>query len=277
MLRYEVRDGSIQFKNFKHDFTILDTWTDEVWEVHFAWMGKDPRKTGTWDYAPLCEMNDMEGEEYQQFRLKLHQDQKFVEQQILMIRRYHIWWDKHKTEITTVDELRITFDNDSMVCKDVDGTKYIFSGNPLDKEINDSYPLWALNRDLFYLLQKYKKSSRMITRLLWRLQINLSAEEKQLWKAHKKSEKLLKEWLSEDELRWLIHQGELKVKHEEETYIIKKDPSKTVQVIDKNNMKSNYCMVAKDYDTPAGDVLLSKILMIKTNPRKFKEIAIKTR
>lgn len=277
MNRYRVEEGSKEFKNFKEDFVITDTWTNEEWEVHFAWLGINMRKTGTWDYAPLSEMNDSEGNEYQKFRMRLHKDQKFVEQQLTMLRRYFIWWEQHKTEIRTKDQLRVHFDNDSMVCRDVDGTKYIFSGNPLDKEINDSYPIWALNKKLFFMLREYKKSKRLITRILWRLQINLSAEEKQMWRAHKKSEKLLKQWLSEDELRWLIYQGELKIKHDNETYIIRKSPSATVIHIDKNNNKSHYCMIAKDHEAPAGDELLAKILMVKTEPQKFKKIAVRTR
>ena len=277
MNRYTVEDGSKIYKRFTNDFTITDTWTDEEWDVHFAWLGKDMRKTGTWDYAPLAEMNDCEGQEYDKFRIKLHQDQKFVEQQLTMLRRYHIWWEKHKTEIRTKDELRTHFDNDSMVCRDVDNTKYIFSGNPLDKELNDSYPIWLLNKDIFFLLKKYKKTHSLLSRILWRLQINLSAEDKQLWRAHKNSEKLLRQWLSEDEFRWLVHQGELTIKHDDETYIIHKRSTANVIHIDKNNHKSKYCLIAKSPDAPIGDELLAKILMIKTEPERFKKIAIKTR
>lgn len=106
------------------------------------------------------------------------------------------------------------------------------------------------------------------------MKINLSCEDLEYYKSSERAEKLLKEWLSEDEMRWLVHQGELKVEHDDETYIIKKEAYSTVKVVDKEKKIHEYCMVLKESGGNELDLLLSKILMIKTNPKKFKEVAI---
>jgi len=48
-----------------------------------------------------------------------------------------------------------------------------------------------------------------------------------------------------------------------------------VEVKKKDKYSHKLCLVAEDMDYPIGDQLLSKIMMLKTDEKKFKEIAIR--
>ncbi|MGI0023231.1 MAG: hypothetical protein ACRD9Q_10270 [Nitrososphaeraceae archaeon] len=283
-MRYDITDSEQPLDTF----TITDSKTLESMKIHFAWVGENMNKTGTWDYAPLSEMSELEHGGYEQFRIRLHQDDKFAEQQLIMNRRHDIWWDKHKTERIKVRKprrgktgyttLHTQFNNYTLRCQDSDGKKYLFSGSLEDKKIYETHPEWLIESRVWSIFCQYRlakqKANSLLKRFLWRMKINLSSEEHELFKSYERSGKLLKEWLTEDELRWLIHQGELQIKHDEETFIIKKEAYSTVKVIDSNKKVSEYCMVLKQYGGTDIDLLLSKILMVKTNPKKFKEVAL---
>ena len=58
-------------------------------------------------------------------------------------------------------------------------------------------------------------------------------------------------------------------------FIIKKDPNQMVDVRKKGQYSHKLCAVAEDFDYPVGDQLLSKIALLKTNEKQFKEVAIK--
>lgn len=106
----------------------------------------------------------------------------------------------------------------------------------------------------------------------------MTREEKKLIKAKYKSEKLLKQWLSPDEYKSLRLDGEVELPSMEDDdtiFIVKKDPQQMVDVKKKGTYSHKLCVVAKDYDYPVGDQLLSKILLLKTDEKKFKELAIK--
>jgi len=103
-------------------------------------------------------------------------------------------------------------------------------------------------------------------------------EDKKLVLAKEKSEKLLKAWLSPKEYQGLLNKGELEipsVMDEDTIFIIKRDPNEMVQVRKKGEYLHKLCAVAEDLEMPVGDQLLSKFLLLKTDERKFKEIAIK--
>ena len=105
-----------------------------------------------------------------------------------------------------------------------------------------------------------------------------SDEDKKLVKAKEKSEKLLKDWLSPMEYQGLIDKGELEIPSEDDEdiiFIIKKDPNSMVDVKKKGEYQHKLCLVAEDMDYPVGDQLLSKLMMLKTDQKKFKELAIK--
>jgi len=285
-MRYDITDQRNTFEGF----TITDSVTKEIVVIHFAWVGKYMDKTGTWEYCPLCEMTEVDHQGFDKFRLRLHQDEEFAKQQMIMNRRHDIWWDLHKEEKVVARKprrgaegystLHTKFNNYSIRCKDIDGKKFLFSGSLKDKKIYETHPEWLIESRLWMLYREYqesiRKANRLISRICWRLKINLSFEDVQMFKAYERSNKLLKEWLTEDEYRWLVCQGELRIKHEDETFIIKKESFSKVEVVNKNNEKSSYCFITRDSGVTDPDILLTKILMIKTNPKKFKEIAIRS-
>lgn len=95
-------------------------------------------------------------------------------------------------------------------------------------------------------------------------------------KARDKSYELLKDWLSPNEFRDLMDDGQVHITTGDETYTIKKDPNATVYC--RNNKEDrvtgDYCLIMRDHTYPEGDVLLAKIMMIKTCPARFKQIAV---
>ncbi len=99
-----------------------------------------------------------------------------------------------------------------------------------------------------------------------------------LVKAKAKSEKLLKEWLSPAEYQGLVNNGEIEIpsKFDDDViFIVKKDPNEMVQVKKNGQNLHKLCMVVEDMEFPVGDQLLSKVALIKTDEKSFKEIAIR--
>lgn len=103
-------------------------------------------------------------------------------------------------------------------------------------------------------------------------------EDKKMVKAKEKSEKLLKEWLSPNEIKALEEKGEMEVPSTDDDdviFIVKKDPNAMVEVKKNGKHSHRLCLIAEDLDYPVGDQLLSKVAMLKTDEKQFKEIAIK--
>jgi len=101
-------------------------------------------------------------------------------------------------------------------------------------------------------------------------------EQEKLDKANKKSMELLKEWLSEAEYNYLMERGELEIPsqiHDDEIYIIKKAAYEKVIKKKAGKTVSKHCLITKGH-FPDGDVLLTKILLLKTNEKEFLEKAI---
>jgi len=192
-MRYDITDP----KHPLDEFTITDSKNLESVKIHFAWLGGNMKKTGTWDFAPLCEMTECDHGGYEEFRLKLHQDDDFAEQQLIMNRRHDIWWEKHKHEKIKVRKPRrgrqgyttlfTRYNNYSIQCKDVDGKKYLFSGSLDDKKVYETHPEWLLESRIWRIFTEYRiakqEANRLLNRFLWRMKINLSSEEHQLFKA----------------------------------------------------------------------------------------------
>ncbi len=106
----------------------------------------------------------------------------------------------------------------------------------------------------------------------------MSKKDKILLRAKRKSEKLLRQWLSKKEYDSLKLHGELAIQSkidDEVIFIVKKDPNDMVDV--KRNGKYSYklCAVSEDLEMPVGDQLLSKVLLLKTDEKKFREVAIR--
>jgi hypothetical protein len=103
-------------------------------------------------------------------------------------------------------------------------------------------------------------------------------EDKQLKLAHERSMKLLKRWLTKNEWDALINKGELEIPstiNNDEIYIIKKAAYEKVLLKKAGKLVSQHCLVT-DKHYPDGDVLLNKILLLKTDEKQFLKIAVKT-
>ena len=110
---------------------------------------------------------------------------------------------------------------------------------------------------------------------LWK---ELTEDEKKMFKAKKTSEKLLKQWLSTNEWKALKEKGEIEIPAIDEKnciYIVRKDPNARVIVQKDGKRDHELCVVSKDLELPIGDQLLSKILLVKHNQKKFRELGVK--
>ena len=84
--------------------------------------------------------------------------------------------------------------------------------------------------------------------------------------------------LSKKEYDSLKLHGELEIPssiEEEVIFIVKKDPNAMVDVKKKGKYSHKICAVAEDLEMPVGDQLLSKVLLLKTDEKSFREVAIR--
>ncbi len=106
----------------------------------------------------------------------------------------------------------------------------------------------------------------------------MSKKDKILLRAKRKSEKLLRQWLSKKEYESLKLHGELEIQSkmdDEVIFIVKKDPNDMVDVKRNGKYSHKLCAVSEDLEMPVGDQLLSKVLLLKTDEKKFREVAIR--
>jgi len=120
------------------------------------------------------------------------------------------------------------------------------------------------------LMQIFKEPGKEILK-------EMDNDDKKMLEAKRKSEKLLKSWLTKAEYDALINKGEVEIpsKEDDVIFIVKRDPNEMVDVKRKGKFSHKLCAVAEDMDYPVGDQLLSKIVLLKTDEKKFKKIAIK--
>lgn len=101
-------------------------------------------------------------------------------------------------------------------------------------------------------------------------------DQKTIDKANKKSMKLLKEWLSAAEYKYLMEEGNLELpsQHEKDTiYIVNKDPMKRIGIKKKGKVVEKSLCIHASHSYPTGDILLANIMLLKTDEKKFLEIA----
>ena len=121
------------------------------------------------------------------------------------------------------------------------------------------------------LMQIFEEPSKEIKK-------EMTKKDKILLKAKRKSEKLLRQMLSKKEYDSLKLHGELEIPssmEEEVIFIVKKDPNAMVDVKKKGKYSHKICAVAEDMEMPVGDQLLSKVLLLKTDEKAFREVAIR--
>lgn len=266
--RYRVQDEG---GNFKDGFDIYDTQTQKRHKIDFAFCGNDVNQCATWDFAPLGEMQEVDGNGFNSFRTRLHQDDRFIEQQLMMNRRESIF---HKAGI-----------NKGVT----DNGLHMFGGKFRDPQTQSNFfmtsdvrygkdPPPLLQRMEYQIIPIFKplirktyNTTRWINKYL---KLNRSPDDILREYAEKKSKHLLKSWLTEKEYDSLMNLGEMEIYNDDEIYIIKKNPHDTV-VVKKGNQKEEFCIIPKNFGYASGDILLTKIMMIKTNPQNFKKVAIK--
>lgn len=100
-------------------------------------------------------------------------------------------------------------------------------------------------------------------------------QEKKRKEAEDKSMQLLKSWLSESEYNYLM-EGDLELpsQHEKDTiYIVNKDPSKRIGIKKAGKVIEKSLCIHTDYSYATGDQLLANIMLLKSDEKKFLEIA----
>ena len=269
--RYLVQDHQEGWNGFQVTDTTAGTTTD----IRFAWVGNNVNRTATWDYADTGEFYECEQENFNKYRQRLHQDDNFVEQQLMMNRRHDLWHDQMEAQgtVTTADNMWLA----SGTAQDIDGTPFFMTSNT---SWGMNPPWWSkhpcLVRPLF-TLRKIKQKLRWKTRSLNEryLKLNRTGEEFQEQYAKRKSMKLLERWLEVDEFNKLMKRGELEIFAEDAVYIVKKNPTATVTKKTKDGKESQFCIITEEMGWAVGDVLLSKILLLKTDPKRFEKVAIR--
>ena len=110
-------------------------------------------------------------------------------------------------------------------------------------------------------------------------------QEKMRKDAHETSMKLLRQWLSEMEYNYLMEQGQLELpsQYEKDTiYIVKKDALAKVKIASKKKLscihqpliiETGDACININPEYPLGDILLSKIAMLKSDEKQFLDIA----
>lgn len=216
----------------------------------YAWFGNDTATTGTWDYAPLSEMSEVEPERFHQWKTRIDNDPSYRKQQLRMNNLHDQWqlqWNT--TGITSTNQFT----------SEIDGT--------------------TITND-FRLHVRFKpegRFTRLKNYLNKFLKLNRTAEEIHAEKAEKKSWELVKDWLSEEEFAELTSKGEMEIqskKDKETIYIIKKDPIATVEKRTKGEFQKRMCVIPRESNLPTGDAFLSKFLLLKQDEEEFEKIAI---
>lgn len=265
--RWRIQDGG----SWRDGFTVTDVTSGATTNIDYAFLGTNTTSSATWDFAPLGEMQEVDWQQFSEFRQRLHQDDNFVSQQVMMNRRQRIWHDQTMGSGTTFAGLHHVWRE----CLDTtDGQRFWITSDvrygrnvpPMLARLH--YRIDPLFRQIRWATRRYKERINKI------LKLNRSPEEILAEAAQRKSEQLLREWLSEKEYHTLMKLGELEIYNDDEIYIIKKNPQATVTV-KKDGKEDEFCLITKEMGYCAGDVLLTKIMMLKTDPENFKKQAIK--
>lgn len=250
-------------------FTATSTSTGQRFQIRYNWTGTTGTNTATtWDFAPLCEQREVEPDNYEQFRDRLHTDDSFVGRQVLWnqrLDRFHQrghgnGWQQHGLHMYTASGTDTA--GTWWISSDVD---YWHNKEPTRRNRIEYQLKVIIPHMIGVKTKKVFKSYRKIKKW-WK--------SREMLKAEKKSMELMEKWLEPHEIKGLMERGELEIFFEDVTYIVKKNPHETVTRV-KDGKKSEFCIIPSKQGYASGDVLLSKILLIKTNPKRFEEIAIK--
>jgi len=185
-------------------------------------------------------------------------------------------WNNPNTSFLNA-ELRVTSATDNSAAS----SRFHFNGSR--QQLQNEFTTWTTGAFTFEgrfslggkvrnaLMKIFEEPTKEIKKLM-------SKKEKRLLTAKRKSEKLLKQFLSKKEYDSLKLHGELEIPSKmdnEVIFIVKKDPNQMVDVKKKDIYSHKLCAVAEDLEMPVGDQLLSKVMLIKTDEKKFREVAIR--
>lgn len=187
-------------------------------------------------------------------------------------------WNNPNTTFLNA-ELRVT----SAIDNSAANTRFHFNGSR--QQLQNEFTVWATTDSTFTFNGRFSLGGKVRNALMRifeeptkEIKKQMSKKEKRLLTAKRKSEKLLKQFLSKKEYDSLKLHGELAIPSKmdnEVIFIVKKDPNQMVDVKKKGNYTHKLCAVAEDLEMPVGDQLLSKVMLIKTDEKKFREVAIR--
>ena len=223
-----------------------------------SWEASTHGGVDTWNFAPLCEQREVDPQGFNTFRQRLHTNDQFVEDQLREQGRLQLKQRGPPRNLSLMGRIRRRVYDRRFRLERGDFVREEF-------ELLDIYP---------NILERLIMSSS------WKAEVAQTRKENKVRleikrRAHAKSLKLLKAWLTPNEYRDLMDDGVLKIQSGDETFHIKKSPGDTVKVVDKQGRtRGNFCLITEEMGYALGDVLLTKIMMIKTDPNNFKRIAI---
>jgi hypothetical protein len=233
--------------------------------IEYAWFGSNTRNTGTWDYAPVSELQEVEPERFDRWLYRINNDQSYAAQQITMNERQRVWHSEATTAGTVIDNLKwYTYSTG------INGWTLTSDFNRLQQ----TRPLWHQSQLCYFVRFNLFKNVKNPIQTLKNLRHIL-----QVRRAEKKSWQLVREWLSEEEFAELMSKGEMEVQSKEDRetiYIIKRDPLARVLVKKNDKVIEQRCLIPKEYDCPSGDGFLSKLMLLKTDEKKFMQIAVRS-
>lgn len=254
-------------------FTVTDNQNSTSTRLYFDFRGQANARTATtWDFAPIDEEAEVETHVFNEFRRRIHNDDTFIERQLKWNRRHDLWHQQMQTEGTATTQHSLWTATGQAT--DIDGTSFWMTSDVGRYGFRGAIP--DCLKDHPRLLNFYHNYSKQITKLVksWKwLLPNPTAKEHQKRLAERKSTKLLKSWLEPHEFNELMKRGELEIFTEDAVYVVKKNPHSMVEKKTKKGKKSEFCLITKEMGYASGDVLLTKIIMLKTNPKQFESIA----
>jgi len=181
-------------------------------------------------------------------------------------------WNNPRTTFLNA-EIRVTSSTDNSTASN----RFHYNGTSqqLQADFNTwtttSWTFGAVGKVRHALMQIFEEPTKEIKK-------QMSKKEKILLRAKRRSEELLRQMLSKKEYDSLKLHGELEIPSkidDEVIFIVKKDPNAMVDVKKKGTYSHKLCAVSEDLEMPVGDQLLSKVLLLKTDEKKFREVAIR--
>jgi len=278
--------------------------TGQVWRIQYAWVPPvssfqvqiiGQEEPLTVQYAPICEMGEVEPIPFREYMRRLEEDPDFREAQLEAQERLFI--DQHECPLWLTDGLRLLHKliehglNLDHIRQTIMEPAY---GAILDHRIGDptfmgipakfdevrslqelleydDQRILDIHQQYLHALQSYERFIEITAPL--HAMAALSFEEQKA--ADEKALELLKNVLSPSEMEGLIKNGHVKIPSVQDPdviYLVKRSPHERIDVYKGDKLKERLCVVFKE-PLPSDDILLTKIFMAKYNERDMLEVA----